>query len=585
MPDTFVTLQIPSTDVTADATEAVTDLEGVATFILTSHRLTESVVSAVVGKVSGFLEKDSVPLDATAMATFNLAVTGAVTQALEYSHLNGRFSVTFTVSDDVGPVADTALTLDATDGLTLDATEAVTDTDGVVTAEAVTAVSGLTAVDVTVPGIEDVFSVELGFTGPTIAGTAALGMSYPSLDNPRVGAMAIRVGGTSGLEILGQLEGGSLVTGLPGDGTWLDVLPIIPPSTLLSRDTAQAMNIGVFLLMIYNDSNNNGTRDNGEPIIASKTSGGVLVFLAPDDPETAPLAGWGLLDALEENPSILDWETASQELAITIYGAPVREPLVTGAVAGTAGDDRRTAWYVVDSVAFFAAAEAGNPFSVLLDPVASEIVLDAPIEADNTYSATALNPLDLLDPATLNSWKYVMPLGGGENLSQLLIVPMYYTDADLSGAYSAGDTFLGLTRPPVGAEWNVSYILQYPTIYSLMASDQLWMHNGYNWWASPLNRALVTVTANGPNWNLELDDTLPDGWVDVDFVIRPADADEDATPVAAGTFSTNGTEVITTTTCTGCGDVTAGMDLVIVENYERTTFLDWSESFNLGPWN
>ncbi|MBU1241343.1 Ig-like domain-containing protein [Myxococcota bacterium] len=581
----FVFLHLSETDVTSDSTEVMTDEEGLATFRLSTGSLTETSITAYVGAQTGLTQETAVALDGTAVATFTMGVSGRLVDALAYTHLNGLFSMNIEVEDSLGGVEAALITVTPPETITLDATEATTDATGAAAFEATTAVTGIQTVDVEVAGIDHVFAVDLGFIGPMIGGNVSLGMSYPYFANPRAGAMAIRINETTGFEILGQLPGGSIIYDLPETGPWVSFLPIVPDSSLLTRDTDSAMDVGIFILTIFNDSNDNGVHDQGEAIIASKSSDGVLVFLAPDDPEGAPLAGWGFLDALEENPTLLDWDTTHLDLNMTVYGAPVREPFVEGSVAGPPADNRRTTWYVIDSVAFFEAAQAGNPFSVLLDPLASEVVLDAPIEADSTFSATAINPLEVLDAATINAWKYNMNMGGGETLSQLLILPVYYVDEDLSGDFNTGDTLSGFTRPPVGVEYNVSYILQYPLIYSLMSADQLWMHHGYNWWASPMDREVVTIAANGGNYDLELDDTLPTGWVDVDFVIRPADADEDATPVAVGTFSTAGTEFITTSTCTGCENATAGMKLVITENYERTEFLDWAGAFNLGPFN
>jgi Bacterial Ig-like domain (group 1) len=585
----FVTIDSTDSEVSFNVSEIETDENGQALFMALSHRLETATITAYTSNNSEIdpLTADSLTKDAT--ISFTMSLSSVVDQD-SYTFENGSFTGILTVEDSDGAVKDVDVTVKPPEGFSMNISEITTDGSGEGLFPVETNLSGVVDFAFSVKGIDDDFILPLHFHGPDFTVNITNAMSSPSFQNPQLGIMALSIVDGEGLTIEGMIgQGVDLPTFALGDVQLNDIetlqhfLPIIPPAEHLYANGDVGGDLGIFMLFTYNDVDGNNLWETGEPITGMKISDGVILFVDPSAPENAQLKGWMLIDNLGEEPNFEEFIDDMPTLDFEILSAPVNTPTIHGSIASNNLTNKRVNWFLVDGPAFYTAAQAGNPFSILSNPNQYEVLFNAMVEADGSYEGAVTDPNDLIDSATMESWKIILPLGEGASISQLVILPIYYEDIDQNGDFNQDDTILGLSRPPVGGEWNISYIIDFPEELALFLADRLFIHYGFNWWAGPTEKSITSIVPNGSDFDIVLDDNLPNGWVDVDFTIYESGASDDATPIANGTLSTDGSNSITTSSCMGCAGVTTGMDLKITESYESTTFIDWAESFNMAP--
>lgn len=569
---------------TADATEVLTDADGVAVVGVTSHHLEDVTASARVSHVSPIDPETAVLLDATPTLAFTATLTIQPAGDTIYSPGQAVFSLRLHLEDAAGPVGVAALFyLRAFNGVTLDLEELLTDPYGEVFFTATAIMAGTFDFSFELEGIIEPLTASADLLGPVISGELLEAMSYPAFLNPRVGVFGVQVfGGTP--EILGELPGSVPVDMLAEDPAFALHLPFFPPVEWLTPVDGGLL-LGYFPPALYNDENDNGVWDEDEFLCAVHGAPGALVFVNPGTAQDPPFEGWNFLSALEENPQVIPWAEAASAQDMWVVSAPVRVPEVRGPVGVTAGtENARVAFAVVDAPVFMEMLNEGeNPWLLLFDPAHSASLLDVAV-VDGAFAGTTADPVAMLDSATVAAWSLTQELGPGFPLTQLLILPYLYLDVDGNGSLSAGDGLAGTLAPPYGATWHFSYILDLPRIVAFFSTDQLFMHAGWNWWASPTEYEVTQVIVNLPGFpTLQVDDDVPEGLIDIDFEVYAAGAGDDDLPVATGRFASGGApDLLNITDCTGCDLITVGDTLRVVEVLPETTFLDWAEPIRLG---
>jgi hypothetical protein len=572
---------------TADATEMMTDADGVAVVGVTSHHLETVTVSARVSHVSPIDPETAVLLDATATLAFTATLAISPDGDPVYSPGQAAFPLRLRLEDGVGPVAGADLFYQpAFNGVTLEHDELRTDPSGEAWFLATAIMEGTFDFSFELEGIVEPITAAADLLGPVISGEILEAMSYPAFLNPRVGVFGVQVfGGTP--EILGELPGSVAVDMLAGDPAFSLHLPFAPPVEWLTPVDGGLL-LGYFPPALYNDENDNGVWDEDEFLCAVHGTPGALVFVNPGTVEDPPFEGWNFLDALEENPQVIPWVEAASAQDMWVVSAPVRVPQVAGPVGVTAGtENARVAFAVVDAPTFMDMINEGeNPWLLLFDPAHSTSLLDVAV-VDGAFAGTTADPLAVLDAATVEAWSLTQELGPGFPLTQLLILPYLYLDVDGNERLSEGDGLAGTLAPPYGANWHFSYILDLPRVVAFFSTERLFMHAGWNWWASPTEYGVIQVIVNLPGFpTLQVDDDVPAGLVDIDFEVYAAGAGDDDPPKATGRFASGGApDLVNVTECTGCGLITVGDTLRVVEVLHETTFLDWAEPIRLGVFN
>jgi hypothetical protein len=579
----WVSLDLASGRATTDATEVLTDAQGQGVFEVTNHHLEVMTISALASRASPIDPETAVALDATAQVEFTASVALEVVGEAVYTPGTGTFAVRVTLTDPVGAVAGAALSyLPSFNGVTVEPGELTTDELGQDEFSATAILSGTFDFSFELDGIREPVNASLPLLGPEIGGDILDAMSFPVLFNPRVGVFAVQVF-TGAPAILGELPGSVAVDTTAEDLGFLLNLPFAPAMEYLTPVDGGVL-LGYFPAALYNDTNANGLWDEDEFICAVHGAPGALVYIDPGTATDPPTVGWNFLSALEENPQLLQWEDMALAQDMFIVSAPVRVPQVHGPVVSAVTDGLRVSFAVVDAPTFMEMAENGeNPWTLLFNPMYSESMLDEAV-VDGEFSGTTADPLAILDASTAANWSLTQELGPGFPITQLLVLPFSYIDHDANGRLSEGDTLVGTLAPPYGATWHFSYMVDLPRILAFFATDRLFMHAGWNWWASPAEYGIEQVIVNLPGFpTLQVDEDVPSGLVDIDFeVYAPGAGDEDA-PKATGRFASGGApNLVNITGCTDCHLITVGDVLRVVEVLPETTFLDWSEPVRLG---
>ncbi len=583
----WVSLVLQDGAATADATAVLTDAAGEAVIGVTDHHLETVTVSALASRVTPIDPETAVTLDATAQLSFTVALTVEADGEAAYTHEDAAFPLRLRLEDAVGPVEAADLEyLPAFNGVTVDPLALTTDADGEAAFTATAIMTGTFDFSFELEGIVEPISATTTLPGLTIGGELLEAMSFPEFLNPRVGVFGVQVfGGTP--VILGELPGSVPADPLAAEASYELQLPIAPPTEWLTAVEGGVL-LGYFPPALYNDANDNGFWDEDEFLCAVHGTLGALVFVHPGTAQDPPMVGWTFLTALEENPQVIPWDTAALAQDMRIVSAPVRVPEVQGPVGVTAGTDNvRVAFAVVDAPTFMQLADEGeNPWLLLFDPAHSASLLDVAV-ADGEFSGVTADPLAILDANTVEAWSLTQELGPGFPLTQLLILPYAYVDTDGDGHLSEGDGVAGTLAPPYGANWHFSYILDLPRIVAFFSTDALFLHAGWNWWASPTEYAITQVIVNLPGFpTLQVDDEVPADLTDIDFAVYAADAGDDDPPKATGRFASGGdTDLVNITECVGCELITVGDVLRVTEVLPETTFLDWSEPIRLGSFH
>ncbi len=569
---------------TADATEVLTDADGEAVVGVTSHHLETVTVSARVSHATPIDPETAVLLDATATLEFTATLAISPDGDPVYSPGQAAFPLRLRLEDGVGPVAGADLSyLPAFNGVTLEHDELRTDPSGEASFLATAIMEGSFDFSFELEGIVEPITASADLLGPVISGELLEAMSYPAFLNPRVGVFGVQVfGGTPA--ILGELPGSVAVDMLAGEPAFSLHLPFSPPVDWLTPVDGGLL-LGYFPPALYNDTNNNGAWDEDEFLCAVHGAPGALVFVNPGTNQDPPFEGWNFLSALEENPQVIPWVEAASAQDMWVVSAPVRVPEVEGPVGLTAGtENARVAFAVVDAPTFMDLLNEGeNPWVLLFDPAHSTSLLDVAV-VDGAFAGATADPLAVLDSATVEAWSLTQELGPGFPLTQLLILPYLYLDADGNGRLSEGDGLAGTLAPPYGAEWHFSYILDLPRVVAFFSTDRLFLHAGWNWWASPTEYQVTQVIVNLPGFpTLQVDDDVPADLADIDFEVYAAGAGDDDPPKATGRFASGGApDLVNVTDCVDCNLITVGDTLRVVEVLPETTFLDWAEPIRLG---
>lgn len=568
----------------ADATEVLTDAEGVAVVGVTNHHLETVTATARVSHGSPIDPETAVLLESAATLAFTATLAISPDGVPLYYPGQAVFPLRLRLEDGVGPVDAAALSyLPAFNGVTVDPLELTTDDAGAAAFTATAILEGTFDFSFELEGIIEPITTSADLLGPVISGELLEAMSFPAFLNPRVGVFGIQVfGGTPA--ILGELPGSVAVDMLAEDPAFSLHLPFSPPVEWLTPVDGGLL-LGYFPPALYNDTNDNGMWDEDEFLCAVHGAPGALVFVNPGTAQDPPFEGWNFLSALEENPQVIPWAEAASAQDMWVVSAPVRVPEVAGPVGLTAGtENARVAFAVVDAPAFMETLnEGGNPWLLLFDPAHSASMLDVAV-VDGAFAGATADPLAMLDSATVAAWSLTQELGPGFPLSQLLILPVLYLDADGNGRLSEGDGLAGTLAPPYGAEWHFSYILDLPRVVAFFSTDQLFLHAGWNWWASPTEYRVSQVIVNLPGFpTLQVDDDVPADLTDIDFEVYAAGAGDDDPPVATGRFASSGApDLVNITDCVDCHLITVGDTLRVVEVLPETTFLDWAEPIRLG---
>jgi len=579
----WVNLNLESGQATTDATEVLSNALGQAVFEVVDHHLESMVISATASRVTPLDPETAVTLDATALLEFTAAVSLTPAGDATYEPGSGHFQFRLTLTDPSGVIDGASLTyLPAFNGVTVDPEELTTDISGQAEFGATAILAGEFDFTFELEGIVEPLGTTAELLGPSIGGAVLPAMSFAELLHPRVGVFAVQVfSGTPA--ILGELEGSVALDTTAEDLEFLLHLPFAPPTEYLFPIDGGVL-LGYFPPALYNDTNDNGVWDEDEFICAVHGTPGALVFLAPDTNPEPPTVGWNFLSALEEDPQLLNWDDVALEQDMLIVSAPVRVPEVSGPVVSAVTENLRVAFSVVDAPTFMAMANNNeNPWVLLYDAAHSAVLLDAAV-VDGEFAGTTADPLVILDTATAEAWSLTQELSPGFSITQLLILPFSYLDADTDGRFSEGDPLVGTLAPPYGADWHFSYMVDLPRILAFFSTDRLFMHAGWNWWASPTEYAIEQVIPSLPGFpGLQLDDDVPAALSDVDFEVYAPGAGDDDAPKAFGKFASGGApDLVTITECTDCHLIAVGDVLRVVEVLPDTTFVDWSELIRLG---
>jgi len=578
---------IPSYHFVNEEPEKLTDSDGQVVFAISNHHIETFMIRVLASHVSPIDPETAVLLDDTPTLEFTATLSLESAGNPVFSPREGSFPLRVRLEDGVGPVdGATLFYLPTRNGVIVDPLEMSTDASGTAEFSATAVMAGTFDFSFELEGIVEPITASADLLGPVISGELLEAMSYPQFVRPRVGVFGVQVfGGTP--EILGELPGSVPVDMLAEDPAFTLHLPFYPPVEWLTPVDGGLL-LGYFPPALYNDENDNGAWDEDEFLCAVHGAPGALVFVNPGTALDPPFEGWNFLSALEENPQVIPWAEAASAQDMWVVSAPVRVPEVRGPVGVTAGtENARVAFAVVDAPTFFDTLnEGGNPWLLLFDPAHSTSLLDVAV-VDGAFAGTTADPLAMLDSATVAAWSLTQELGPGFPLTQLLILPYLYLDVDGNGSLSAGDGLAGTLAPPYGANWHFSYILDLPRVVAFFSTDRLFMHAGWNWWATPTEYRVSQVIVNLPGFpTLQVDDDVPGGLTDIDFEVYAAGAGDDDLPVATGRFASGGApDLVNVTDCTGCNLITVGDTLRVIEVLPETTFLDWAEPIRFGVFN
>jgi len=583
----WVALDLASGQATTDATEVMTDAQGQAVFDVFDHHLESMTVSAMASRDSPMDPETAVALDATAPLDFTAAVSLELFGEAVYTPDSGNFLLRVTLTDPAGAVDGANLTyMPAFNGVTVDPLELTTDASGQADFSATAIMTGEFEFYFELEGIVEPLGTTAELLGPAIAGSILEAMSFAELLHPRVGVFAVQVfSGTPA--ILGELEGSVALDTTGASLEYVLHLPLAAPTEYLQPIDGGIL-LGYFPAALYNDTNENGLWDEDEFICAVHGSPGALVFIAPDTNPQPPNLGWNFLSALEENPQLLAWDDVALSQDMFITSAPVRVPEVSGPVDISGGAENvRIAFAVVDAPTFMDMVNNGeNPWVLLYDAAHSAMLLDSAVVAGE-FAGTTADPMVVLDSATTAAWSMTQELSPGFSVTQLLILPFSYVDVDTNGMFSEGDLLTGSLAPPYSAEWHFSYMVDLPRILAFFSTDQLFMHAGWNWWASPVEYDIEQVIPNLPGFpTLQVGKDVPAGLADIDFEVYAPDAADSDPPKAFGKFASGSApNLVDITECTTCDQISVGDVLRVVEVLPDTTFVDWAEPVRIGPFN
>ncbi|MBN2725504.1 MAG: Ig-like domain-containing protein [Deltaproteobacteria bacterium] len=575
----YVSLQTSDATSVEFSDDVATDIEGKAAIRVYSQHIADVTFDAFVSSTEGGITENSIQLENNVTVSFNLSVSMEISEK-EFDVTGATFNISILISDSEGAVEGAEVILSTENDLTLNDTELTTDSEGIVITSAQSSYTGYMDINVEVTGIFEQFSVSFLNAGPEIGGSINLDESFAYMLHPTVTAVAINIG-TGALDVLGYLDNIDPVDFSDDSDTWSLYLPVVSPENW--RFDIDGGTATVMIPLVFDDLNEDGIFSDGEYYVAAKTTGGTPVFIGPDDPENAPVSGWSLMEELSDSPVFIDWEENSLSLDMMVLNAPVRNMTVSGTVNDTQHSGKRIGFYAVSFPDLITAAESGNPFLVLLDSSSSQMISDVESGATPAWENEIPDLGDVLDEQTISDWAQVIDLGSGNVIRQVLILPVYYTDTDSSGDFTAGDILLGMAAPPPGGKWNITYITEYPEEYILFLSDTRWLHYGYNWWASPAEYEINTFIPDGADFLLTVSDGSLEDLTDAQFAVYAADASDEDLPVATGLYTTDSTDVARITSCSGCDLVESGMVFRVTESYEDTVFIDWSESFDIAP--
>jgi hypothetical protein len=574
-----VTLESPNDFISFDSEldiVVLTDASGIADFKVVSTELDTATITANIAKQDDFEE----PLISISQnIIFDLQIDLLTLGEYTYDEFGAMANLGIEVADASGLVEGAQITLDGTGDYTVDPQIISTDASGIASFEFTAESAGNKTITAYLAGIDTPLELITEVSGPTISGSIDCTTSFPSFVNPKATLISVEFESS---EILGQIPANSLLTPDGFSQEYTLELPVVPDPAMLTHDNQENSDIGIFPVIVYDDINDNDLLDEDEIIVGAKMNEGIIVFLKGTNTSNH---GYNLIETLEDNPTLMDWETNKDQLHFNLWLAPVRTPEVSGTVSGPSLGNQGMAFFIIDAP-YMVNNEGTNPFELINNPDHSVQIGDSPVSG-NSYSVTLADPLAVMDGTLVEEWTVSHDIGGAGQMEQLFVLAVLYQDTNENDEYNDGDTILGTLTPPFGVEWNFSYLISYPQIFSMYLSlqDALGMHYGFNWWANPWRSAIDNVNAGDP-LQITLEKNLPANKNNKAFAVYDMDVD-DETPIATGTFSTaimpSGT--VTVNDCTGCGDIASGHTFVITEVYEDGTILDWVEDAAVGPFN
>ncbi len=583
LPDVHVALSTGSDIVMFHEQELLTDSQGKAVFTVVSRHAEEAVISALASNSKPVVMGEAVKLEAKAHLVFDVSLRLEEMEDPRYSPGKGLFSFLLSLTDDVGAVEGAIIEYRTeVSDVVVDPVEIITDTSGQAEVDIAATTSGFFDLEFILQGLETPLVVEAPLLGPPVSGEIIEAMSFPEIHNPRVGVMGVRVS-ESEPRILGELKDSVAVDLSVENPEFVLHLPFQPPVEWLKEIDGGVL-LGHFRLALYNDDNRNGRWDEEEYIIASSGALGNLVFVMPDGSEEHEREGWQFLEDIEQEAEFLPRKPTASSQTLRITTAPVREPELTGYLDYSTNEQMRVRFSAVDAAAVILAVEEGRDFwSLLVDEEHSFPLLDEPVE-DGSFSGYATDPVDVLDSDTLQSWSMTQEMGPSFDIEQLLILPVLYEDTEEYEGLEKKEQIAGSLRPPYGAQWHISYILDYPSIFGLFSPDKLWMHAGWNWWGVPVEHGIERVIENLPGFpTLQLDGEVPIDLAGISFDVRAPDAGDNEPPKANGRFASGGEpSLVDITACTGCARIAEGDVLRVTQVYSGAVFVDWSEPLTVG---
>ncbi len=562
-------------DATFDPENAVTGSDGVATFIFSTGHQGPTTFSAEIGATDAFPLDAAVTLDSTTEATFAFDVD-IIPLAATYSPDSGSFSLRATLNDDSGVITGASGTVADASGVILFSPDAfTTDGNGRAVLSADTSQNGTATLRFSLAGIAEPSEVVFNFAGPMITGQIANTQHYHPLGfhAARVSLMALNMLDRDTIDLTDPLRAemhSETTCPCPGPVEYELELPIAPDPSLLTHDATLGIDFGIFVVVVYDDLNEDYSWNEGEPLIAARLDGAVLHY-ALDAGGAFEHLGWSIVDRVGSDPEFLDWESEKDFVDISVTRAPLYEPTVEGTVVSTQTSDTRVLWAMVDAAALPGGYTPPEPLmmshlAILDDPADYQVLgdFDAPLAG---WSAPLPDVRTEMDTATIDAWKFTFGTSLGD-VQALLLVGVLYLDADQSGDYSAGDTLLGMAHEQFDRSSVYWYVLDYPNYAMFVDPEDWWFHGGYNHLQTARRIEIASVDFTGGVYTITLATGASAGNTTGGFVVLGQGAAFDSAPEVSGTYSADlsQSDVVTIDAagCTGCSNLSAGDQFIFL---------------------
>ncbi|MBN2725033.1 MAG: hypothetical protein JXR95_13265 [Deltaproteobacteria bacterium] len=541
--------------------EAVSDEFGIASFEVSSVYLGIATVTAQVSTSSDFISGETLDIPHSYEIPFDYSVSIIPIEST-FFHDHGEYNLRFTVTDELYSITEAELNLtNEIENSTISDSSFITDLNGRFNVDYSTPVAGIQNFITQLEGMEDSKESVVDLSGPVISGSIANMQHYPlGFYSARVGVFTLNINSEGEIDPEDPV-GTELVSEstcpCPGPAEYELILPITPVDT--ENVVEENISRGFYVVMVYDDLNDNHILDEGEYLLGVNTSTGILMFEAPGS-SSAENPGWSIVNGWTSDRQVLDWSIFSDSVNVNITRSPVYHPTVR-AVFDTGDTEYNMAFMVVPSSAEVIDDPVYTDTDDIENLVSQGIIFHDEQTTVADYEFTLTDVDAVVSSQLIDQMSFNYTDDSGNLINVVRVLPFLYTDDDDSGNYTEGDEISAISGYGSETDAFFLWVVDHDDNLLFMNPSQIYFHRGFMPIARSARAEIYSTFVDGSDYNYEI---RP--WLGRELN-STFTATRDGTTIAEGSISNGLTPtsiaVVPSSGCSGCADISIGDKIVI----------------------